>query len=271
MMADSLNRFTPHDLSRFERDSLVACVEFHRRLESTNDRGLLVAAQDDVRTPLLILTQEQTRGRGRGDNRWITRAGALTFSLVIDDDALGISADRGMAVSLVTAIAVRDALAAFHPTGEFHLKWPNDVWLGTRKVAGILLERPASRPSRLVVGIGVNVNNKMPPIAADQFTHPATSLHDATGEFQSLADVLHAILVSLRDGYKSFAEGTADWVSHWRQHCLLQGRNIVAHVGREQVRGICGGIDPQGALLVHTAAGDRALTSGSIDSVGSMH
>ncbi|MEX2216948.1 MAG: biotin--[acetyl-CoA-carboxylase] ligase [Phycisphaeraceae bacterium] len=263
-MTASLNTFTPQDLSRLESDSLVACVEFHRSVASTNDLGLLRAAEEDGRLPLLILTQEQTQGRGRGENQWRTQPGALTFSLVVDGVSLGLHAASGMAISLVTAIAVRDALATLHPAGEFLLKWPNDVWLGSRKVAGILLERAASRPSRLVVGIGINVNNTMPN-AAGEFRHPATSLYDTTGEFVSLAGVLQAVLVSLGDWYESFARGNADWVSQWRQHCLLQGREVCGQDGEKQVSGICGGIDPQGALLVHTELGTHALISGSIE------
>ena len=263
-MTDSFNSFAPKDLSRITSDSFVASIQFHERLASTNDQGLLLAAKDDLPTPLLILAQEQTQGRGRGNNPWRTRPGALTFSLVIGGERFGLSSERGMAISLVTAIAVRDALADLHPTGDFVLKWPNDVYLGTAKIAGILLERSASRPSRLIVGIGINVNNAMSQVA-HEFSQPATSLREATGKSHSLTGALQTVLTRLGWWYESFAADDVNWVSHWRRHCLLNGRHVRVLAGTRPVTGICGGIDPHGALLVQNETGTHTLISGTIE------
>ena len=74
---------TSLDLPRIPRNTFVAHVEWHDRISSTNDRGMQLAAESNLATPLLIAAGEQTAGRGRGTNRWWTDAGALIFSLPV--------------------------------------------------------------------------------------------------------------------------------------------------------------------------------------------
>ena len=152
--------FQPADLDRIQDESPVRVVQYYRQLPSTSDRALQLARVDECETPLVVLAELQTAGRGRGSNRWWAGPGALTFSLVVDLEN-GQRAVGDTRISLATALAVRDALSTFDRTACFQLKWPNDIYLQSRKIAGILLERPALYLNRLVVGIGVNVNNSL--------------------------------------------------------------------------------------------------------------
>ena len=171
--------FQPADLDRIQDESPVRVVQYYRQLPSTSDRALQLARVDECETPLVVLAELQTAGRGRGSNRWWAGPGALTFSLVVDLEN-GQRAVGDTRISLATALAVRDALSTFDRTARFQLKWPNDIYLQSRKIAGILLERPALYLNRLVVGIGVNANNSLQGAPA-ALQETSNSFCDATG------------------------------------------------------------------------------------------
>ena len=86
--------FSTADLARIQSETYLRAVEYHRQLPSTNDLALELAPRDDVELPLLVLTEQQTAGRGRGENQWWSSAGTLTFSLLIEAEANGLRPDR---------------------------------------------------------------------------------------------------------------------------------------------------------------------------------
>ena len=254
--------FQPADLDRIQGESPVRVVQYYRQLPSTSDRALQLARVDECETPLVVLAELQTAGRGRGSNRWWAGPGALTFSLVVDlkNGQRSVGDTR---VSLATALAVRDALSTFDRTARFQLKWPNDLYLQSRKIAGILLERPALHLNRLVVGIGVNVNNSLQGAPA-ALQETSNSFCDATGRELNLPDLLIATLNSLVTQYAALAEGQFPLRDQWNAHCMLRGQAVDVESGKRQVAGVCRGVDPEGALLVQTGAGLEAFASGSV-------
>ncbi len=117
------------------------------QVDSTSSLALRLTRADEHQLPLLVLAREQTAGRGRGTNRWWSGEGALTFSLVLDGTPLAHS-DQMLMVPLVVGWAVCDAVEQMFPTLHLQLKWPNDVYLDDRKLAGILIERQGQQQSR---------------------------------------------------------------------------------------------------------------------------
>ena len=129
------------DLDRLIAETSVQHVEYHPTLPSTSTTALeLLQPLLDV-SPALVLTSEQTAGRGRKGNVWWSSGGALTFTLVVDAGELPMAPERRPMVSLAAGLAVRDALKAHAPEQEFALKWPNDVLSGEQKICGILVEQ----------------------------------------------------------------------------------------------------------------------------------
>ena len=254
--------FQPADLDRIQDESPVRVVQYYRQLPSTSDRALQLARVDECETPLVVLAELQTAGRGRGSNRWWAGPGALTFSLVVDLEN-GQRAVGDTRISLATALAVRDALSTFDRTACFQLKWPNDIYLQSRKIAGILLERPALYLNRLVVGIGVNVNNSLQEAPA-ALQETSNSFCDATGRELNLPDLLIITLNSLVTQYAALAEGQFPLRDRWNAHCMLRGQAVEVESGKRQVAGVCRGVDPEGALLVQTGAGLETFASGSV-------
>ena len=268
-MHESGYRFSHLDLDRLESDTFVAEVDFHESLGSTSDRAVERCLMASLPSPLLILTNEQTAGRGRGANRWWASSGALTFSLLLDADQLGLSQAALPQLSLVTALALCEALAEHEPQAEFRLKWPNDVYALTsanqpRKLAGILLERPLGPVPRVVIGIGLNVNNSHATAPAE-IRERATSLCDVSSNEHALCDVLIGILQQLAGLLPLLAAGELNLPALWQPHCLLRGRHVVANSGTRQVEGICYGIDEAGALLIHQADRMEQLFSATIE------
>jgi BirA family transcriptional regulator, biotin operon repressor / biotin---[acetyl-CoA-carboxylase] ligase len=203
-----------------------------RSVGSTNARARELA---DRGAPhgTLVTASEQTAGRGRQGRTWVTPPGtAIAASVIVRtfDDLLPLRA--GLAVADLAGDAAR-------------VKWPNDVLLDGRKVAGILVE--ARAPDWAVVGIGVNVTG-VPPEVADI----ATSL-----ERDDVEGALAELLVALD---ARVAEPVADALAALRERDALLGRRVRWSGGE----GVGAGIDSSGALLVETPVGVIALSSGEV-------
>jgi BirA family biotin operon repressor/biotin-[acetyl-CoA-carboxylase] ligase len=255
---------TPRDWERIERETCVRRVEYFDQTYSTNDVALALAEQQEGVFPLLVWAARQTSGRGRGANRWWSSEGALTFSLALDAPETRLPAVRRPLSSLAAGLAVCEAVAALasqHPVG---VKWPNDVHLEGRKVCGILAES-ARRGERVVVGIGLNVNNTLAE-APEDIRRRAVALVDVLGVMLPLTDVLIRILHQFAKEWNALQANDPELVERLRRRCVLTGRRIVVEVGEETVAGICRGYADDGALLVETPAALRRLYAGVVAS-----
>lgn len=244
--------FSTADLARIQSETYVRAVEYHRQLTSTNDLALELAPRDDVQLPLLVLTEQQTAGRGRGENQWWATIGALTFSLVIETETSGLQPNRWPRVAIATGVAICNVLRQHLPeTRQIGLKWPNDVFVDGRKICGILVEPAATPASRLIVGVGINVNNSF-DAAPEELKSIATSMFDITWNHSSLADVLIEVLQEVARKHRMLVDADPALVQQWQRLCILRDRTVHLQVGSREVTGVCRGIDEQGALLLET-------------------
>jgi BirA family biotin operon repressor/biotin-[acetyl-CoA-carboxylase] ligase len=240
------------ELDRIERETLVRQVIFRRTVRSTNDRALQLASRSDLPLPLLVLAERQTGGRGRGTNRWWSASGSLTFSLLLDAAPRLIRPEQWPQVSLAAATAVCDAIDDVWPGRDCGIRWPNDVYVAGRKVCGILPEpvaAPDSGSVRLVVGIGINVNNGFVAAPSDVRAR-AASLADLSGRRYDLTEVLVRVLTRLDVRLRQLACRDARLSDTWTARCVLRARTVELVVGPRRVRGLCHGVDRAGALRV---------------------
>jgi BirA family biotin operon repressor/biotin-[acetyl-CoA-carboxylase] ligase len=219
---------------------MIGSPRVHYRVtDSTNERGKALAKAGAAHGSL-VTADEQTAGRGRQGRAWTAPPrSALLMSLIVRDfDEL---------LPLTAAVAICDALPV-----QCAIKWPNDVWIEGRKVAGILVEgRPQS--GWAVLGIGLNVTTEAFPT---ELTETATSLRLAGIETTAeavLADLLPALDRRLTDPPAAVLDA-------WRERDALKGRTIRWQAGE----GMAAGIDQSGALLVDTGAGQVALDAGEV-------
>ncbi len=259
------------DLDRIRQASFVRAVEWHNVISSTNDRGMELARSADLVTPTLILAGEQTAGRGRGLNRWWSEPGALTFSIVFDPavdlvrrGAQPLETDRWPRIALTAGVALCDILQVAVPASACSLKWPNDVLLAGKKVAGILVEVPPAVPPvprRLVLGMGWNVNNSLRAAPAEVQAVGTSFRDEARIEFD-ISQLLVEWLDHFARHLRALAAVGAELPARWQSLCALQGREIELVSGNRRVSGLCGGIDGDGALVVTTDAGPERLYAG---------
>ncbi|HKP89028.1 MAG TPA: biotin--[acetyl-CoA-carboxylase] ligase [Thermoleophilaceae bacterium] len=215
----------------------------HRTADSTNQRARELAAAGAPHGTL-VTAGEQTAGRGRQGRSWVAPAGsAVLMSLVLRE-----LDERFPLVPLVAAVAVADACEALAPV-RCQIKWPNDVWIERRKVAGILVEgRPAE--GWAVLGIGLNVE---PVSFPAELSSIATSLSLEGGVPLALGAVLDAL-----SGW--LVREVDEVLAAWRERDALRG----APVRWAEGSGVAAGIDDSGSLLVDTEAGQVALGAGEV-------
>jgi len=210
-----------------------------RTTRSTNERARALAGAGAPHGTL-VTAAEQTAGRGRQGRRWLAEPGdALLMSLVVRERAETLAL-----LPLRAAVAVRDACAAL-TGGASLIKWPNDIWIDGRKVAGILIEgRPAE--GWAVLGIGLNVRTRRFP---DGLATPATSLALA-GTDVTVATARDEVLSAL-EGWLEADAGAV--IEAWRAHDALAGQPVTWNGGS----GTAAGVGDDGSLLVDTPDGAR--------------
>jgi BirA family biotin operon repressor/biotin-[acetyl-CoA-carboxylase] ligase len=228
-------------------------VEAWERLGSTNDRAR-ERAEAGAPPWTVVIADEQTRGRGRAGRTWSSPAGrGLWLSFLAPHPAA-----RAPLAPVLVGLALARAVARVCGL-EALVKWPNDLWLGDRKVAGILCEAAAGA---LVVGVGVNVRQR-PEDFPDEIRGRATSLEAAAGRSVSRALLAGELLRGARallDGAAPRLDGELGLELERRD--LLRGRAL--RIG--DVRGKGAGVDPQGRLRVLTADGSiRAVVAGHVE------
>lgn len=248
------------DLLGIRNETFLREISYHDELESTNSTAMKLAV-DDCDSPLLVLTPCQTSGRGRGTNTWWSTDGALTFSLILDLPMLG--PERLSSFSLTVGLAICQTLEQVAPLADLAIKWPNDVYMNDRKVCGILIEKPIPTESRLVVGIGINVNNSLRQ-ASDELRTAATSLIDELGSEVSANQILIQCLHQIESRMRDHVHHQQALLDQWRAYCLLTGRSICLDQHGHTISGLCRGIDGDGALLIDDGTSVQRCVSGSV-------
>ncbi|HEV2106823.1 MAG TPA: biotin--[acetyl-CoA-carboxylase] ligase [Thermomicrobiales bacterium] len=226
---------------------------------STMDEALVLAEQG-ASEGTIIVADYQTAGRGRAGRPWAVNAGdGLLLSVIIRPE---VAPDRLSRLPLLVSVAVAEALEETAPV-SCQLKWPNDVWIEGKKVAGILISvhHDADQTPIVIVGIGININ--APP---DSLPEGATSLAAVTARDYDRDNLLEVLTRRLEAAYQQFAkhDGVAD-LGDWRRRAALVGERVRIVQGHETLIGVYRGIDEGGALLLETPGGGvRRIVSGDL-------
>ena len=215
---------------------------------STNDE-VRALAQAGAADGLIVLAQHQTAGRGRRGAAWFSPAGeSLAFSILVRPEEPKALWPR---LALAAGLAVAEAVETFGP--QAGIKWPNDVWIGQRKVAGILVEAGSDFA---VVGIGLNVNTTgFPP----EVSEIATSLRIETSRMLSRAEVLGAIIRKFAVRRQQIGRDFSDLISAVRQRCVLTGNRVTLTSASGPQVGIVEGIADGGELMFRSGQGLELL------------
>jgi len=228
-------------------------------IDSTNAEALRAIERGQA-APFLVLAERQTAGRGRRGRKWASPfAENIYYSLVLRIDG-GMRQLEGL--SLVVGLAVMQALRELGISGV-GLKWPNDVLVGQKKIAGILLELVGDPADvcHVVLGVGINVNMQITDEVDQQWTSmrlESGKVFDRNHLVGELGAMLQAYLCRHQvDGFSAIQ-------AEWEQNHLWQGRAVSLIAGVNHIEGEVLGIDSQGALRLKVGGVEKVFSGGEL-------
>jgi BirA family biotin operon repressor/biotin-[acetyl-CoA-carboxylase] ligase len=223
-------------------------IHVFQQTTSTNDVAARLA-RGGAKQGAVVFAESQTKGRGRLGRAWISPAGkGLWFTVLLRPNC-----PPQAATQLTVAAATALARAITLQTGIVpEIKWPNDILIRKRKVAGILTEMRAEldRVQEVLLGIGLDVNLEAGDFA-DNLRRTATSLRIETGQKVNRADLAVTILRELDRDYQMVMEGHFEQLAEqWEERCSTLGCQVTIRLGNRVIRGRAESLDSDGALLV---------------------
>lgn len=240
------------------RDALVAArlgTKFHyfSEITSTNTHARWLA-ENGAGEGEIVIAEAQTAGRGRLGRHWSSPPYAnLYFSLILKPKLAPAHAPQ---VTLMAAVALADTVATFTPD-EPAIKWPNDILVGGRKLAGILTELScdAERVNYVILGIGVNLNYPC-AMMPEEIRERSTSVFESTQKTVSRESFLKGLIQALDRCYGELeVSGFPAIAARWEARFGLRGRRVRVESLDQAVIGRARGIDRDGALVLEDDSG----------------
>ncbi|MCD5972825.1 BirA, biotin- ligase [Pseudomonas savastanoi pv. glycinea] len=234
-------------------------VVVYDSIGSTNAAAVKLIAENS-QPPFVVLAERQTAGRGRRGRKWVSPFGEnIYYSLALRIDG-GMRQLEGL--SLLIGLAVLKTLREMGVQGA-GLKWPNDVLVGRRKIAGILLELVGDPADvcHVIIGIGINVNMRV----TEEVDQLWTSLRLEVGSMANRNELAGKLTCNIEE-YLSVHQvsGFEVFRSEWEASHLWQGRAVSLLAGSQAVDGVVLGIDSQGALRLKVGSDEKVFSGGEL-------
>ncbi|MBN3040038.1 MAG: biotin--[acetyl-CoA-carboxylase] ligase [Candidatus Omnitrophica bacterium] len=257
-LISSPDKFYPWEVKHNLKTRFIANeVYYQDSLPSTQDYiwqlGLKGAKEGQV-----VFAETQNRGRGRMQRQWLSPRGGIYFSLLLKPEFLPLNDIPK--INLLISLACLKAIERI--TGiKCRLKWPNDIYLKDKKLAGILCEvnAEADKVHFVVIGVGVNVNSKDLP-------RGAVSLFLEAKKIFSRLQITKAILEEIEKYYlKAKAKGFSKILKEWQNHCYLWGKKVRVKIFDKLIEAEAIGIDKNGYLILKKENGqEEKISAGDI-------
>ena len=209
---------------------------------------------------IIIVSDEQTKGRGRKNRSWHSPKGGLWFSIIVHPD---IPPNNGMILTMAVSNSIVKTIRKMTGLNPV-IKWPNDILINNKKVCGVLTELDAEidQINYAIIGIGINVNNKINP----DLSSIATSLKSSFGKKVSRVELLSLILTYFDDYYQQIKSRNFELIrKNWLQYSNIIGKTIVVQGEKAKVKGIVEDIDETGCILLQTPNGINRILTGDIE------
>lgn len=250
------------ELTRGRQGKLVGHeILFLEEVDSTNLFALRQARQGAAEG-LVIMADSQSQGKGRLGRTWVSPPGVNLYLSIVLQPAISI--EEMPKITLMAGVAVTKALR--RATGlRVRIKWPNDLLVREKKVAGILTEGEPEN-NFIILGIGINVNwtsSEMPK----EIKETATSLYLEKGKKFSRAIIAQELFEDLEEEYKLFLqEGFSPRLRReWEEYSLIKQRWVTIKLGEKEYPGQALGLDEDGALLIQDGQGKvRRFIAGEV-------
>ncbi len=217
-------------------------------IEQTKSTNLVAKKLENPTPGTVILTEDQTAGKGQHNRLWITEKGKnLTFSLIFTPS----NAERINLLTLSCASAIEDIICKYYDHCSIELKWPNDVICDGKKIAGLLTEviHYGNKVDRVIVGIGLNVNQEK---FSGEISELASSIRNLTGKEESREQLLADILARIEYNYQRWANNSVDLIKEVNEKLQGFGKWVTLEVDgkRYEDQSKFLGMNEKGALQV---------------------
>ena len=224
-------------------------VIVYKSTASTND----VAAEyskDRANDGLVVLTEEQPTGRGRGANKWLSSYGdSILCSILLTECRVATEL-----LSLICAVATAEAIGKC-VKAEARIKWPNDILLNNKKVAGILVEsKKRSRGIAYIIGIGINCHQGKRDFPSE-LRKIATSIDIEAGSFTDRVSLIKRLLVAIEHWLELAETKQKRIIEHWKRLSTQLGHRVSVVYNKKKFVGNCIGVDPQKGLILQLDTG----------------
>lgn len=267
------DRLLPEEISWGLKTQVVGKrLIYFDEVGSTNEEAKRLATEG-AGDGTVVVAERQAGGRGRQGRGWFSPAGGVWLSVILRPEIAATDAPKAMMVAVNAVVAVVKSLGV-----EASIKWPNDVLVGGRKLAGILTEMSshAELVDHLIIGIGLNAN-----VAADEYppelSEFATSLQIEKEEPVDRVELVRCLLAELDRGYEVLKLGKFDAVvEEWRSGCETIGQTVELACHGRIVSGLALDVDDRGSLLLRLkngftkafAAGDVTVVKKPVKAIG---
>ena len=238
-------------------------IEYLSEVDSTNAYARRLAERG-AQEGGAVIAETQTQGRGRLGRRWESPPYVnLYFSVILRPQLPPVYAPQ---ITLMAAVALADAIASFIPSPPT-IKWPNDILVDGRKLAGILTESSSDsdRIDFVILGIGVNLNFPR-ELMPDEIRERATSLVSLTQKNVSREAFVRRLIQDLDRCYGELEESGFEYLAQrWEARFGLKGRRVKVEMVDQALRGKAKGIDRDGALILENDAGEfQRIVAGDV-------
>lgn len=203
----------------------------------------------------VVVSDVQTRGRGRKDRYWSSPKGGLWFSIILYPK---ISPEKGMQITMSSSVVIAESIKEITGLNPI-IKWPNDLLINGKKVCGVLteIESKDDEINYAIVGIGINVNNELEP----ELNSIATTLKEESKIELSTTDLLKLIL----ENFDRILSKTPESIrKSWLSYSKIIGKKVQVKEDENMLIGIVSNVDNKGCLILDTVEGPVKILSGDI-------
>lgn len=226
-------------------------ILLYESTSSTNDVAWEYSRNID-NDGLCVFAEDQNKGRGRRGNQWISQRGqSLLCSILLTDSDL-----EAELLTIVSAVAAAEAIDKFVSASPAQIKWPNDVDLNSKKVAGILLEsRTDGKRSDYVIGVGINCHQREQFFRRQHFARAGTAIDIQSREFTDRNKLARELLRCFDSWLKIARTDRENVIGRWGELSSQLGHRITLEYDQKRFSGNCVGLDPVHGLILQLDSG----------------
>ncbi|MDR1926329.1 MAG: biotin--[acetyl-CoA-carboxylase] ligase [Endomicrobium sp.] len=264
-LVKGVSLFNEYEIEAKLKKRLDVCktIKYYKELSSTQI-SVKELAEKGFEEGVVVVAETQTSGYGRHKRFWSSNVGGLWFSILLKPSiGLGEASKLALLLSIVLNITLEKDYGI-----SSRIKWPNDVLVLGKKLAGIIVEISAEQDmiKWVVAGIGININNSLP----EDLENISITLKSVLKKEVDRAEFMIAFLTNFENLYLNFQKiGFKQFLEKYNSEIAYKNKKVsVVNTGRKEIIGVNLGIDEEGGLIIKTSNGIEKIISGTLRQIG---